>query len=329
MTRYLDTIPQPWPREAIETAIFENFTDARSAIEDTYGGKLWSALSRLEDTRLIFEFNVKDLLDEIAIFADRSTAPGFWHRGITDEAAAHTLAVKRKLFNCTSALMTLVDHARHFHQSNPVDGYVERRSADFPTPGLHKFLQDLRNYNTHWRIAEANWQISTDFTTKTRKFQFLITKDELLQWEKWTLQAKNFIAQTEVALDVYELFVNYRKQVHSFYAWHKAAVLDQYAETLRPYFEYKRLYEGFQKKSNWNLLLSIGPKTLNPYEFLSRYLSQMQLERLLAYEHRSEEQVDAVIRMLGMEDFCDDALRRKALAVLRGTKEDKSPTLKI
>ena len=39
MSRYLDTIPHPWTREVINTAIFKSFTDAREAIEETLGGK--------------------------------------------------------------------------------------------------------------------------------------------------------------------------------------------------------------------------------------------------------------------------------------------------
>jgi hypothetical protein len=317
MTRYLDTIPEPWTREVILTAIFKDFSDARAAIEATPGGQLWRAVEDLDDTIWIFQASVTELLDEICLFADRSKNSTFWEKGNSDEAAGHTRSVKRSLFNCTSALMTLVDHARNFQRDTPVDGYAERLKEDFSTPGLHDFLQCLRNYNTHWRIAQTHWVISHNFQSEGREARFRVTKPELLAWSGWTLPAREFIERADEAIDIYQLFSNYRRHVQSFYAWHKGRVLDHYADTIRQYLEYRRLYEGISKKYEWNLVISHAPKTLNPYQYVGRYLSKNQVARLLAYPHRSEEQVDALIRMLDMEEFCDEALRAKILTLFR------------
>ena len=65
------------------------------------------------------------------------------------------------------------------------------------------------------------------------------------------------------------------------------------------------------------MVISHVPKTLNPYQYLSQYLTTQQVERLLVYEHRSEEQVDALIRMLDMEEFCDESLRQKILLLFQ------------
>ena len=50
MTRYLETVDQPWSYMEIEKAIFYSFTDARSVIEETAGGKLWRSFQELEDS---------------------------------------------------------------------------------------------------------------------------------------------------------------------------------------------------------------------------------------------------------------------------------------
>ena len=315
MTRYLDTIPQPWTRAVIETAIFKNFSDARDAIEATLGGKLWRSLHDLEDTVWIFETSTTELLDEISLFGDRSKNPAFWHQANRNEAESHTRAVKRKLFNCTSSLMALVDHARNFQRETPISGYSDRVKSVFSPPGLHDFLQCLRNYNTHWRIAQAHWTIQHNFQPNTREALFTVRRSELILWDGWTARAKEYISAIPDALDIYDVFSAYRKHVQSFYAWHRGAVLDEYAAILRPYLEYKRLYEGLQKKYNWNLVISHAPKSLNPYQYIGQYLPKHQLERLLAYPHRSDEQVHALIHMLDMEEFCDDALRQKVLAL--------------
>lgn len=315
MSRYLDTLPHPWSRKDIETAIFKKFSDAIAAIEETQGGRLWSALRDLEDSVWIFNTSITDLLDEICLFGDRSKNPSFWHQANAIEAEGHTRAVKKNLFHCTSALMALVEHARNFQRKTPIAGYSDRLKETFSSPGLHDFLQCLRNYNTHWRVAEANWVIQTAAKSKTRQARFRITKSELLKWDGWTSSARQYIDCGSEEIDVYELFSEYRKHVQSFYAWHKGAVLDAYAGVLQPYFEYKRLYEGLQKKYTWNLIISHAPKTVNPYQYLDQHLPRHQLERLLAYEHRSDAQVKALLQMVGMEDFCDEAMYEKLAAL--------------
>jgi hypothetical protein len=320
MTRYLDTVPQPWTRADIETAIFRSFTDAKKSIEEVPGARLWQALEDLDDTVWIFQASTTDLLDEICIFGDRSKNSTFWHKTNNREAEQHTLAVKRKLFYCTSSLMALVEHARNFERTRPTNGYTERLRQVFSTPGLHDFLQDLRNYNTHWRIAQANWTITHNFKPHTREARFTVTKAELLAWNGWKSKAAAYINQAADAIDIYELFSQYRRHVQAFYAWHRGAVIDQHADILQPYFEYKRLYEGLMNKYNWNLLISHVPKTLNPFQYLGQYLPKHQVERLLAHEHRSEVQVDALIKMLDMEEFCDEALREKVRALFLPSK---------
>jgi hypothetical protein len=317
MTRYLDTVPHPWSRDIIEAAIFANFSDARESIEETSGGKLWRAVRDLEDTIWIFHTSTTELLDEISLFGDRSKNRTFWHQANVNEAESHSRAVKRKLFHCTSSLMALVDHARKFQGATPVGEYSDRLKAAFSSPRLHDFLQCLRNYNTHWRIAQANWVIHHDFNSHSRAARFTVAKPELLAWDGWTAKAKEFIESAPDKIDIYDLFFEYRKHVQSFYAWHKGAVLEKYAKVLQPYFEYKRIYEGIQKERRWNLIISHAQKTLNPFQYLDQYLPRHQIERLLAYEHRSHEQVDALIRMLDMEEFCDEALRAKVLAFFR------------
>jgi hypothetical protein len=315
MARYLDTVSHPWTRSVIENAIFKNFSDAKNAIEDTAGGRLWRSLHDLEDTIWIFEVSTTELLDEICLFGDHSKNSTFWHEVNENDAEMHTRAVKRKLFNCTSSLMVLVEHARNFQRVTPVISYLDHMNAVFSPPGLHDFLQGLRNYNTHWRIAQANWTIQHDFGPHSRKAQFTVTKSELLLWDGWTKKAREYISVASEPLDIYDVFSGYRKHVQSFYSWHKGAVLDQYTAILQPYLEYKRLYEGIQKKYNWNLVISHAPMSLNPFQYIGQHLPKRQFERLLTYEHRSEAQVNALIQMLGMDEFCDEVLRQKVFAL--------------
>lgn len=271
MSSYLDTVQHPWTLEDIHVAIFKNFTDALESIEETAGGKLWKSPNDLQDSLWIFQKSTIELLDEICVFGDRSRDNFFWHDNA--RAEAHSREVKRYVFNCTSSLMALVDHARVFERKYPVIGYKEHLVKFFPEQGLHNFLQCFRNYNTHWRVAEANWLIKQNLQTRSREACFTIGKHELLVWNGWDQRAKRFISEANEYIDIYKVFSLYRGHVQKFYAWHKGAVLVQYASTYKSYLEYKRLYDGLQKKIYWNMILSKVPKTLNPYEYFGRYES--------------------------------------------------------
>lgn len=320
MTRYLDTVPQPWNHAVIQTAIFDSFTDARAAIEDTEGGRLWRSLQELNDSVYVLETNISDLLDEISLFTDRSKNPAFWHQSDGSEAERYTREVKRMLSNSTGALMALVDHARNFTRVSPVPDYADELRKHFLQPGLHDFLQCLRNYNTHWRIARANWTISHGHEPNSRQARFLVTKADLLAWRGWSPVATDYIDGVTEAVDLYEVFSTYRTHAQKFYAWHRGAVLRQYNSTLRPYLEYKRLYEGISKKYHWNMVISHVPMTLNPLQYLSQYLPSHDVESVLALPHQSKQQADEVIRLLDMDEFCDDALRDKVYALFSATK---------
>jgi hypothetical protein len=320
MTRHLETVSHPWSHADIQTAIFKDCTDAREAIDETEGGRLWRSIRELEESVYVLDTNISDLLDEISLFADRSKNPGFWRRGDGCEAERHTLEVKRKLSNCTSALMALVDHARNFTRVSPVPGYKDELTKHFSVLGLHDFLQCLRNYNTHWRIAQTNWSISYGQNQRSRTTQFLVTKSELLAWNGWTAKAKSYIELVDESVDVYEVFSIYRSHVQKFYAWHTGAVLQRYYDTLQPYLEYKRLYEGINKKYHWNLIVSHVPKTLNPLQYLAEYLPPQDVERVLALPHKSKQQADEVIGLLGMQNFCDDHLREKVYKLFGAVK---------
>lgn len=321
MTRYLDTVSQPWTRADIERAIIRRFTDAKSAIDETVGGKLWLSIQELEDSVWILDINIADLLDEISLFAERSRNPSFWYEAEGSAAELHTRAVKRKLFNCTASVMALVEHARKLQREIPVPDYAEQRRRHFAPPGLHDFLQCLRNYNTHWRIAQANWTISYGPGSEGRQARFIVTKEELLAWDRWTKGAKEFINGVADSVDVRELFSVYRENVQSFYSWHRGAVLTQYSTEIQSYLQYKRLYDGIHKKYIWNMIISHLPKDLNPFQHIAQYLPQHSVERVLSLPYRSKEQVDAIISLMDMNEFCDDALRKKAYALFGAADE--------
>lgn len=234
MTRYLDAIPEPWSVNDIRSAILHKIGEARRSIDDTAGGQLWAALEELSDTVWVFQESADELFQVISLFADRTRDPGFWDEANRINAEHFCREVKRKLFNCTTSVMALVEVSRTFNKKWPVTGYDEKVRACFATPGLHRFLQDLRNYNSHRRIVEVNWVINYDFKRGSRVARFVVGREDLLSWGGWKAEAKKFIDDSGDNVDVGATLFEYKGQVKSFYEWHKGAVLVEYAGSLHP-----------------------------------------------------------------------------------------------
>ncbi len=315
MSGYLDSIPHPWNRKQIMAAMTHKFTEVKPSIERTPGGKIWNDLKGLDDTVWIFYTSISELIDEICIFGERSKDPEFWNESNEKTAEHYTREVKRKLYYCTSSLMTLVEVARNFDKRHDTNGVGVKRAEFFTTPGLHDFLQDLRNFNTHWRIAEANWSINYNMKNGTRTVHFQITKEDLFAWRKWTANSKCYIQALNGSVDVYENLTTYKKQAQAYYSWHKGVVIEQNALSLQQYFEYTKIHEGLRQYQKWNMLLSHAKNNTNPYQYLAKFLSRSQIESVLSYPKHSEQQVDALIRAVDMYQICDKNLKAKLMKV--------------
>jgi hypothetical protein len=315
MPKYLETAPHPWTLEDIKKAMSQDFRHVHLSIDQTEGGKIWNNLKELDDTIWIFSTSAAELIDEICVFGERSKATDFWDKTNEKNSELYVREVKRRLYYCTSAVMTLVDIARNFSRRCHVDGLQDKRNEIFSTPGLHEFLQNLRNFSTHWRIAQANWQINFDRQSGVRTAHFIIAKEELLAWDGWVVKAREYIQQSGDSIDLLKVFTQYKKHVQQYYNWHKGAVLDQHASSLQRFFEYKRMHEGLLQYMKWNMILSHAPSDLNPYQYLAQHLTDSQIEIVLSHQHRSEQQVDALIKLIDLHEICDENLKSKLMKV--------------
>ena len=315
MTGYLDSIAHPWTYQDINRAIMSDFRSVQKSIDQTEGGQLWRSIKELDDAIWVFTKSTSELLDKINEFGEKSKDVEFWHRTNKRNSEECVREVKCHLYYCTSSLMTVVDISRALNKKWPLEDLVEKRNKYFSTPGLHDFLQKLRNFSSHWRLAQANWVIKFDAVNHTSVACFVVSKEELLEWGDWGSKAKKYIEDKQGDIDLHEIFTQYKKHVQQYYDWHKGALIDVYHSILQPFFKYKKIHEGINQKMMWNMILSHFSPEMNPYQYLARYLSTNQIELILSYEHRSEKQVNEIIKILNMEDFCDDQLKAKAMRV--------------
>ncbi len=319
----LKNTEEPWSFGNIRDAYFYNFSETKKIIESTEGGLIWKELKNLNDSVWVLNSCTSDLLDEVSDFAHQTTKDGFWDRLNRPQEELYARIVKKFIFCTTSAAMALVDHARKFNQKYPYPEFEKERNERFGSSGIHEFIQKLRNYTSHWRMAEANWEINVDFIKKVSNVTFILKGDELLNWNGWSDQAIKYINSSGDKINIYEVFYKYNEIARKFYQWHKSKILETRSDILKIYFQYKKYLNQLQERTSWNLLVSHIPEGKDPYEYLGNYLTDDQIEEVFSLEYKSIEQVDRLIKILDLHGACDEELRAKIYSsVLKKNNDD-------
>jgi hypothetical protein len=307
----LRNIKEPWSFENIRDAYSNAFAETNEIIEKTEGGLLWNELKSLNESVWVLDSCTSDLLDEISKFAHQTTIHGFWDRINRPQEELYSRRVKKLIFCTTSSAMALVEHARRFNLKYSCPEFDEERMKRFGDSGIHEFIQKLRNYTSHWRMAEANWEINLDFIKNSRHVKFILKRNELLNWDGWSPQAHKYIDFCGDKIDVYEVFNEYNGIANTFYQWHKSKVFETWSGILKIYFQYKIYLNQVRERIRWNIIVSNIPKDKDPYEYLNKYLTDDQIEDVFSYEYKTVQQIDRLIELIDLYGACDRELRAK------------------
>lgn len=307
----LRNVTEPWTFVDIRDAYYFDFVETEEIIDTTEGGRIWNNLKSLGESVWLLESCTSDLLDIIAEFAHQTTKEEFWSKQNLPQQIIYERRVKKHIFCTTSAAMTLVDHARNFNTNHPCPEFDNERAERFGDSGIHEFVQRLRNYLSHCRIAETNWEISFDEVDASREVNFIFQSKDLLCWNNWSASAKKYIELSGDAINVYKLFCKYNEIACKLYEWHKAKILDTWKELLTEYFKYKSYLNKAKDQTSLNLLVTYVLKEKDPYVYLCKDLTNDQIEDVFSFEYKSTEQIDRIISILDSRGACDDGLRAK------------------
>lgn len=317
MPRSIKHIDEPWSFEEIRDSCFANSAETGRLIKGTKGGMLWTKLSALHDCLKILNSCTNDLLDTINEFSHATAKPGFWNMNNRIEQERYTNEVRRHMFCTACAAMALVDHSRGFSKVFPIKDLEQKRNEYFGNAGWHSFIQGLRNYVVHIKIAEANWRISwREDVDRTRDVKFIFCADDLFEYGNWKPEAKQFIDQSEDGIDIYRLFSGYLECASNYYGWHRARVIDNYSADLETYFVYARHLNRVMEKTKWNLIISYLKEGVDIFQHLDEYLTHQQIEDILGYKYGSRQQVDRLIETLDVYKVCDHELRESIYSKL-------------
>lgn len=310
---------RPWTEEQIVSSTFQDFVRALKTIESHPGGKVFSELESLHLSLRVFLDATYDLLSSINLFKSESENPDFWNRSRRIDSERLKVRIQRGIFSATMAAMALVDHTKIFSNHFPVEQYQEKINESFAENPLHKFVQGLRNFTTHVRIAKSNWV--TKWDKEGRSIFFLFSVTDLNNWDGWHALSRTYIASNPEGINVEQLFHDYSKKVKSFHDSFRSRVWERSSEDLKEYLTCKRTYNAVNARSMWNLLLTqaFPQNKIDPYMYLDKYLSDNEIEEVLSLPFRSKLQVDRIIELVDEYGCCDEKLRYAAYKLFEVT----------
>ena len=301
----------PWTWEQIWFSVFESQEKTHDTINQLPGSKINSDINSLYISLEIFLDSIEDLFFSINSFRKNSEKANFWYP--SNEACLERLErkINRGVFSSTLAAMSLVDRTRIFSNEYSIEGYQKRVDESFKNNPQHRFIQSLRNYFAHVKMAKANWEIRHS-QNEERTVSFLLNKNELLKWKNWDSLAKKYIRASQDDINVENLLKEYSNSVNTFHDWFKGEVSNKHHQKLANYLYYANKVKGVSAYCQWNLLIQQAyiPKGIDPYEYLERHLTHDELEEVFDLPHHSRKQVDRIIEILDEYSVCDDELRK-------------------
>lgn len=307
--------PLPWSENILRQAYFGSVADTQRAIQEHPGFSAHNDLCALRLSLDIFLDSVSDLFQSIDTFRIDAQSPGFWTRPARTRFESRELAVRRGVFAAATSAKALVDHScivRDEVQKRVaiMEKEYERQRKESFDDNEHKFIQKLRDYVSHFRMIEADWQMS--YSASGKRTQFLLRREVLLQGNKWGPQARTFIDDHPNGIDIEKLFNNYRTRVLRFHKWFHNQIAQISEPELSEYREYERMLKRFSSRAMWNLILEqVVIRRLDPFTYLDRYLTKAELDEALALPRQSRVQIDRIIEILDEYGACDEKLREK------------------
>jgi hypothetical protein len=245
--------------------MFQDLVKTLQTIESLPGGEVFPELESLHLSLRIFLDATYDLLSSVNHFKSESENPDFWNRPRRIDFERLEVRIQRGIFSATMAAMALVDHTRIASKRFAVEHYQERINESFAENPLHKFVQGLRNFTTHVRIAKSNWV--TKWDKEGRSVFFLFSFADLNKWDGWDSLSRKYIDSNPEGINVEQLFHDYSTKVKSFHDWFRSQAWEMNSDDLEEYLRCKRIYIALNTRTMWNLLLTraFPQKKIDPY----------------------------------------------------------------
>lgn len=279
---------------------------------------------RLKSVRMaleVFRQTVRDLVACLDTYDSASSDTNFFNRSNREYAEKISLSIDKEVFAASSAAKALVEHARRLNAVVCVSEYESRCKA--LASDAQAFILKLRNGLSHAAWIESNWSIMHG--DKGRTTHFTYSKAALLQRNDWNAAAKRFI-QSSKTIDVRTLFCAYADELNEFYDWWLREVGMQLPAVAQDYSRCLLAVDKAASRQARKFILSLAvERNVDPYDHLHKYLTQSELQEVLALPHGSRQQIDRVIEFVDEFGVCDEELRSLVYRLFDNSPDPSPP----
>ncbi|MDH4186478.1 MAG: hypothetical protein OEV08_05745 [Nitrospira sp.] len=315
--------PPPWTDEVLAAAYFRSFTKTRDLIRTHPGHTVHRDLEDLDRGLELFHDSIDALKTACHLFKTGAVTNAFWWRANQAEFERRVRAICLALFAAICASQALVDTCRATSKHVVIADYKDHVKDSFSTWGVSRFIHGLRTYISHRRVLEAQWEVQRP-AEGPQEVRFLLRREDLLAYGAWPSEAREYIKQYPEGIDPEHLFEMYGTRVDAFHEWYREAFARAAQPALSEYRQYLDLLDRLGSRSNWNLLVDIGVKQgLDPYSYLTQYLTPQELTAVSQLPKRSIEQVDRIIQIVDTRGACDEALRNNIYRLFKVAETDR------
>jgi hypothetical protein len=209
------------------------------------GRVAWVKLARLNRSAKIFRGNAKALLDHLRRMDDDLDHMLATTRDL--QAFGEFLdETERHLHNYVAAAQTRVEHFRRLSRNDMPEGFREeyerRVDQEFATSPLHNFVTDLRNFVLHWRLPVQS--ATESWGADGWSFQVMLDSADLLRWDKWSSQARQYIEGSGESVDLDATVASYTNKIVTFDRWVAEGFIREHMEEIESYLGAERQYRA-------------------------------------------------------------------------------------
>ena len=211
--------PPPWTDEVLTAAYFRNFTKTREIIRTHPGYRYHRDLEDLARGLELFHDAIEALKAACHAFRTDAATDVFWWRANQVEFEHRIRAIRLALFGAVCAAQALVDTCHATIRHVTIADYKDHVKDSFATWGVSRFIHGLRTYISHRRVLEAHWEVHIAFQA-TQEARFLLRREDLLAYDAWPSEARDYIEEHPEGIDPEHFFELYRTRVDAFHAWY-------------------------------------------------------------------------------------------------------------
>ncbi|MBR0748233.1 hypothetical protein JQ582_30305 [Bradyrhizobium japonicum] len=179
-------------------------------------------------SRDIFRGNTNQLLNLLASLTDPLEYSALLAAKDLEKSHEVMREVSRLFHNFLAAAMTLVDHTRVFVDEYYLGTQVKREFSDrvnrtFANNPLTRFVQDLRNYMVHRGLPPVQRHLTVQpveggkLGETTAETGFQLSTADLLEWTGWKSDAKKYLAEAGMSIELLPLISRYRILIETFH----------------------------------------------------------------------------------------------------------------